>query len=327
MTDAAETPRFDVVPALPSGLDGVEAGLAAWVEAPALAAVVAAFDGVVPAGPLGDRLAWLDEFSLRWDFRGGRERNLTVGAEFSPAVAALIDAAAEALGLKGAVRAPAARYEHVLILGGLVRACLARPMHAAELLADGGLSAGALTALGGYRPLAGNELPLAASMGLDGLADEFDAMDAGVRGAFGVVEPVAERGHASKVVGESWRVREYRPAAGVRTSVIAAPSTEPGTRRANTPDTYAWFASEVAHLQPGDRVLVVTTAIYVPFQHANALRMLALPYGVEVDTVGQQPGAFDVRLAQEFLPHHYLQELRSTIRALRDLHGALSDPR
>ena len=47
---------------------------------------------------------------------------------------------------------------------------------------------------------------------------------------------------------------------------------------------------EVAHLQPGQRLLIVTTAIYVPFQHANALRMFSLPYGALIDTVGVEPG-------------------------------------
>ena len=83
------------------------------------------------------------------------------------------------------------------------------------------------------------------------------------------------------------------------------------------------FATELAKLQPAQRILLVTTEIYVPFQHANALRMLALPYGVEVDAAGMQPGKLDARLQQQFEPHNYLQELRSTIRALRDLFAAL----
>jgi hypothetical protein len=114
-------------------------------------------------------------------------------------------------------------------------------------------------------------------------------------------------------------VREYSGPEDLEVRVIAAPSTKPGVRRANTPDTYAWFASQVAHLQPGQRLLVVTTSIYVPFQHANAVRMLALPFGVSVETVGAEPGDLDPRLYQQFLAHNYLQEVRSTIRALREL--------
>jgi hypothetical protein len=152
--------------------------------------------------------------------------------------------------------------------------------------------------------------------------DEFDVMDEGVRMAFSLDEPTTERGHASEEVGASWRVRAYSGPEGLEVKVIAAPSSEPGVRRANTPDTYAWFASEVAHLRHGQRLLVVTTSIYVPFQHANALRMFSLPFGVSVETVGADPGDLDPRLSQKFLPHNYLQEVRSTIRALRDLYSA-----
>ncbi len=144
-----------------------------------------------------------------------------------------------------------------------------------------------------------------------------------MRAAFGLFEPVAERGEDSEVIGASWWVREYVSASGLPVSVVAAPSTEPGARRANTPDTYGWFATELATLQPGQRILLITTDIYVPYQHADALRMLALLYGVEVNVAGMRPGKLDARLQQAFGPHNYLQEVRSTIRALRALYEAL----
>ena len=122
-----------------------------------------------------------------------------------------------------------------------MRACIARPLHAARLIAEG-ISAGRVTALGGYRPLGGNELPLAETLGLDEHNDEFDMMDAGVRRAFALEAPVRDDGESSDAVGASWRVRDYATADGTEVSVFAAPSGEPGVRRANTPDTYRWFA-------------------------------------------------------------------------------------
>lgn len=326
MTAQSETQeRFPAVPALES--DGnLRAGISHWIGSPALAALVAEFSEsgeTMPTGSLTGSLAWLDEFSARWDYRAGRERNLAAETEFGRETANLVLAAADALGLRGSRPPAASRYEHVLILGGLVRACIARPLHAAALLSSGDVSARRVVALGGYRPLGGNELPLAQTLDLDEHNDEFDVMDAGVRRAFALGEPVRESGESSDVVGASWRLRDYETSDGLQVSVVAAPSSEPGVRRANTPDTYRWFASEVAHLEPGERLLIVTTAIYVPFQHANALRMFALPFGAVVDTVGVEPGEFDARLAQTFLPHQYLQEVRSTIRALRELSDAL----
>lgn len=315
-----------MTPPLPSTVADVPAAIDSWARSPALAELVAAFhDGEGPPGDadLARLLAWLEEFSLRWDFRGGKERNLVADQEFDPVTHALILRTADELGLVGTLPPPSEYYDQVLILGGLVRACLARPLYAAALLDSGGIRAHSLAALGGYRPLRGDELELAARCGHSHLTDEFGAMNAGIRAAFDVGEPTSDRGERSDEVGASWRVVEYAGPNRTPLRVVGAPSSEPGVRRANTPDTYAWFASELAKLSGGERILVVTSDIYVPFQHADAMRMLALPFGVEIHAVGIQPGDVDPRLQQTFAPHNYLQEIRSTIRALRALHEAL----
>jgi hypothetical protein len=318
--------EFAAVRTLPSNTRALERAIADWVFSPALAAVVAAF-GVTapqPGTELGEALEWLEEFSLRWDFRGGAERNLVGDQRLDDATRDVVLQAAAALGLVGTSAPAAENYDHVLILGGLVRACVARPIYAARLLDTGTIAARDITALGGFRELKGNELDLAASLGYEDLVDEFHAMDAGVRSAFKVDPSFDERGEQSDVVGAAWAVREYRlPTDGV-VRVVGAPSSEPGVRRANTPDTYVWYASELARLRPGERVLIVTSDIYVPYQHADALRMLALPYSVEVDAVGIAPGDAHPSLAQTFEAHNYLQEFRSTLRAFRALHEGLT---
>ena len=71
---------------------------------------------------------------------------------------------------------------------------------------------------------------------------------------------------------------------------------------------------------------MVTAPIYVPFQHCDALRVLAVPYGCGVDTVGVDPGLPALRALPEptLTPGRYLQEIRSAIRSMRHLHAALS---
>ncbi|HEY5286603.1 MAG TPA: hypothetical protein VIJ50_05820 [Solirubrobacteraceae bacterium] len=316
------------VPALPSAREKIPAAIAAWVDSPALRVLLAEFGATLPPEQsLADTLAWLEEFSTRWDFREGKERNLVNAPRFTPVNRRVIVAAAEALGLTGSEKAKdssaEAAYDHVLILGGLVRACLARPLYTTRLIDDGSVRAAAVTALGGFRAIAGDELGMLESITGESVDDEFHAMDAGVRNAFHTTALIEDRGEDSDVLGASWRVRKYATDSALSVEVVAAPSREPGTRRANTPDTYAWFATELAKLEPGQRVLVVTTAIYVPYQHAKALQMLALPYGVEVDTIGvDDPGSLHPGLRQESKPHNYLQEIRSTISALRALNGA-----
>ena len=312
-----------VIARLPTTALGITDSVDRWASAPDLVALVSAFGGAYPEQEaLHSRLEWLEEFSQRWDFRAGRERNLVVTPTFGPEVTTAVLRAARTLGLVGPLPIRGGRYDHVLILGGLVRACLARPLAAARLLVDGTVSADAVTALGGFRELAGDEPDLAGRLIGQLLHDEYEAMDAGVRSAFQLGAPRTDRGESSDLVGGAWHVREYAAASGLSVKVIAAPSSEPGTRRANTPDTYRWFADEIAHLRPQQRLLLVTSDIYVPYQHADALRMFALPYGVEVETAGILPGEVDGRLAQKFLPHNYLQEIRSAIRAFRALLAA-----
>jgi hypothetical protein len=310
-----------VLPLTPGGAaDAIER----WTQHDALRDVLAAFDGELPeGGGLDARLEWLVAFSERWDYRAGRERNLVDKPVLAEGVAARVLTAAAALGLFGETSPQRVEYDYALVLGGLARACFARPLHAAHLLRDGAVAVDAVVGLGGYRPLRGDELELVARIVDDELTSEFDAMDAGVRRAFGLGRSTAERGEDSDVVGAAWRVRKYAAAPAQDISVVAAPSTEPGTRRANTGDTYLWFAEHLAKLAPGQRLLLITSDIYVPYQHADALRLLALPFGVEVDTVGIRPGAIDARLAQEFQPHNYLQEIRSTIIAFAKLSAAI----
>lgn len=315
----------DVVPLVPAAgggvdADAIERGIRAWVGHPAFTELVTDFGGPVEREDLMEYLDALEEFSAVWDFRGGRERNLARSAERPAADEEKIFTAARVLGLRDAFAHPRLdEYDHCLILGGMVRACLVRPLWAAELR-RAGLRFGDVTALGGFRRLGGDEPALAAAAGMDGVSDELHAMDFGLRRAFGVTaQPDVDGKYAPEDPNRGWAVHRYR-AEDLPLSVVAAPSSQPETRRANTADTYAWWAENIADLGPDDRVLLVTSAIYVPFQHADAVRMLASVYGCAVETVGAPAEWTSAGLApQEFAAANYLQEMRSTVRAMRML--------
>ncbi|MER7009140.1 hypothetical protein ABT297_39695 [Dactylosporangium sp. NPDC000555] len=253
--------------------------------------LVAAFGGDLPEADTGTLLGWLDEFSDdHWNFRGrlgGAERD-RVRVDLPERLAAAALVAARELGLAGTGDPPHREYAHLLVLGGLARACLQRTEHAARLAAA--LRVGAVAALGSRRPLGAEERALP---GLDGCETEADALAAGARAAFG-----------------------DRPV-----DVLTAPSGR-GAPRPNTADTYAFWAGRTRP-QPDERILVVTSPIYVPFQHCDAIRVLGLRYRCGIDTVG-----FDPRLASTPQPpgaagaDRYLQEIRSAIRAARALHAA-----
>lgn len=325
--------HFDQVPLVETGLDPA-GDIDGWLASVPVHALVEAFstteqdhelarDLAAEKGDVGERLARLDAFTDRWDTRKGRERNQADELPMRAEQEELVLAAAEALGMCGGTRLRYDRYDHVLMLGGLIRACLVRTAYAAHLIESGRVSAGSVTALGGHRPFVGDEFELAAQAGAPELAEEYEAMDFGTRKAFRLGEPESVEGEESELPGGTWGVRHYRTADGMPVQVVAAPSSEPERRRADTPDSYDFFAKHVAALKPGQRLLLVTTAIYVPAQHAAAVRMLKLPFGVEVDTIGNDPGVVAGAPAQRFSATKYLLEVRSTVRSLARLAEAL----
>jgi hypothetical protein len=65
-------------------------------------------------------------------------------------------------------------------------------------------------------------------------------------------------------------------------------------------------------------VLLVTTDLYVPYQHCDAVRVLGLGHGYGVDTVGLDPARYPDLLVPTTTAK-LLQEIRSAIRAMRAL--------
>ena len=318
---------YSRVPQIGAG-DDLVGDVTAWVDSAPLRDLVRAFGGDAKEMYAGaDVAAWLtrlDAFSDRWDSRAGVERNLAKPLKLNEQQITLVAAAADALGLAAGQPPRADHYDHILMLGGLVRACVSRPASAAALLKTGRVNATAVTALGGHRPFGGDEFELADLAGLGGVSDEFSALDAGTRRAFDLTEPDYERSAPGGVGTATWTIRGYTASNGTSVRVAAAPSSQPELRRANTADTYEWFGSTLAELRPGDSVLAVTTAIYVPAQQAAAIRMLGLPYGAAVETIGIQAGDIHPELTQTFTPSQYLQEVRSAIRSLRELAHSLT---
>jgi hypothetical protein len=303
--------------------EALGAQIEAWACAEPIRALVDRFGGTLPSAGLGALLTWLDDFSREhWDYRrrkGGAERDQVEAPRFDAPTARLVHDAATALQLVDA-RPPAHRsYDHLLVLGGLGRSCLQRTEYAARLIDRGRVAVPELAALGSFRPLGRAEQDVP---GLAGCDYEVDAMDAGLRAAFHLDRPGTVEASDGPVGHSSWSVRTYRYPAGVDVHVLAAPSSDPAERRAHTADTYAFWARRT-DLRATDRILVVTSPIYVPFQHADAVRMLALRYGCGIDTVGFDPGRASVPLAPGATnPDRYLQEIRSGIRSMMNLHRA-----
>ncbi len=324
--------RYDpAVPELPVPLPirvsgDPAADIAGWIRGEPMRRLVDRFGGSWPDGDLADVLRFLDEFSARhWDFRGGRERPDAREPDLDAGTVELVLQAAASLGLIRPVAPARPAYAHLVVLGGLAHACVRRVGYAAHLLRAGVPVRGEVAVLGSFRPLSDWERRTLADAGLPADDTEVDVLDTAVRRVFGVATPAEQDGVDAGHPHHSWSSRTYRPDGLPPVRVLAAPSSEPHRRRAHTADTQRFWAGHV-QLAPGDEVLMVTAPIYVPFQHCDALRTLAVPYGCGIDTVGVDPALADLAVLPEqtLTPGRYLQEIRSAIRSMRALHTALT---
>ena len=292
-----------------------------WLHSPPLRDLVGLFGGVIPSGPLGDVFCQLDVWSAGvWDFRSGRERHEARTKEFSRDVEDAVRITARALGMIDSSYPTEVSYDHMLVLGGMVETCLQRTAFAAEI-ARGRTVVADVAALAGLRPLSPGEVKFCVDTGLVGCATEFDGMEAGVRRGFGLgSEPIREMDGAPETdPRKSWR-RHIYPGSVPPLQVLAAPSTEPAQRRANTADTYAFWANTGAQLTSDSTIVLVTSSLHVPFQHLDALRVLGLRHGCRIETVGvasittegTKPSVTTI-----------LQEIRSAILSAMRLYRAL----
>ncbi|GGO14693.1 hypothetical protein [Micromonospora parathelypteridis] len=293
--------------------------ITSWVDSPAMTALLAEFGAEQRlAGSLAERLRALEEFSAtRWDYRKGQvERYEAVGETFTAPTDVRIRSAARSLGLAARVVPRNRRFDHVLVLGGGVRTMMARAHLAATILRQG-VQATSVDGLGSLRPIPEQNV-FAAQFGLGDVATEGDAVDETLRHVFSAA-PATEQRSGTTETGHAWWVRSHGDVEPP-VHVLAAPSSRPG-KRANTADTLIGWAELLRPAPVGVRLLLVTTDIFVPFQHCEAVRLLGLRFGCDVETVG-----FDSSVNPWVPPaptFAILQEVRSTIRSMQALYEAL----
>lgn len=259
---------------------------------------------------LKERLRFLDKFSDRWDFRRGAERLDASQASQDSETQSEIHEAAMDLGLTKTRPPQRGTYDYIVVLGGVALSCKLRTDHAADIVKRG-VQARSVGLLGAIRRIPKNERQVADSFA-PGSETEFDMLNAAAEFAFNLNEGYEDA--ISQAQSENlWSiVRRYHRRALPDVISLCAPSSDP-SRRANTEDTYAFFAATVG-LKPSESVLVCTSQIYYPFHLFGAIRMLALPYDVNVEVVGfplnWASGSSALRGT-----NNLLQEVRSGIQA------------
>lgn len=294
-----------------------------WINIPELEVLVEQFGSKIPQNlEAKERLSWLVDFSEAWDFR--RAQNGAFDPKTREKARWLVDNAtlsgeqistaintARRLGMVTCTLPVQTAYDYILVLGGARMSCLFRMKYAKELCENHGITVKGIIGLTGMRPIADSERSATDTYALDA-STEFDLMCASAQNVFEVTRVKTLKQTTGENINSSWAITQYK--GSVPITVLAAPSSEPDKRRANTADTFT-FLEEQMDIQSGKRLLLVTSQIYVPYQQLEAIRILGLAYGHNVETVGF-PREWSANMQGLQTAANYLQEIRSTLLSM-----------
>ncbi|MCV7122267.1 hypothetical protein [Mycobacterium lacus] len=316
----------------------------AWSAHPALAELVDMFGGSLPQGlGLAARLAFLDEFSAVWDYRGrararggGRVHSQDAAGAVRWLIPRLnspasqldkITALAGELGLTGESAPEGADFDYMLVIGGGRYTNLLRAGYAREMAT--GRRIGHVVLAAASRRLLDSEEDAVASCA-PGARTEFELLVAAAADAFGLDARQAGDHLRRRVVRPQrdrtvWNFTPDTNDVGVPITLLETPSPDPDNRRANSGDTYTFAARTVGMHR--STCLLVTGQPVVPYLHFEALRTLALPFEIRVESVGFGVDRYNrLSALDQQHPAKLLQEVRSAIRSARALVEQLATP-
>lgn len=283
-----------------------------WLFSSELSTLVELFGGKINKEmPLKEIIEYLNDFVEVWDYRkiqaDGGERWNIYDDEFVERNSSNIMSVVEKLGLKD-ITEPIISPDYILPLGGARMTNLIRPQYARAIADSNSLSKHCVVALGGMRPI--NDIEKEAiNTYAPNAVTEYDAICAGLEQAFSLDQgKYNEDSYENNNVNLSWAIRNYD---GTDCYVVAAPSTSP-SRRANSMDTFEFFLDKF-DVKKGEKVLLVTSCIYVPFQFLKFME-IAIEKELVIDCVGTPYNSNNV-----LKPSNYLQEIKATINAIKSL--------
>ncbi len=280
-----------------------------WVNRPSLRKLVEAFDGAWPDGDVEHIVAELVQFSEIWDYRGGTQSRLMFheDPDAPDPFEDLTYEAADELGLLNPELPSDDTYDYLLILGGLATGVEPRVQYAARLVDEGLTVRRQIAGLGSYRELQERELPISHRYAPAGRY-EIDHLAAMMNTLFRAGdEPVELQIDDTPTTATVWET-PATGACGPSLVAYSAVSADPDRMAANTAETYQLFLAH-APIESGQTALLVTSAIYVPYQHLDGVRVLGAA-GLEVETVGLVSPS-----ARRHPPSAHRQEIRSMLQA------------
>lgn len=200
--------------------------------------------------------------------------------------------------------------DYICPLGGARLANLYRCLAAQMVVDENNWENKKIVALSGTRPVSEIERPYLEQYAAD--ADtEYDAICRGLERAFDLNE-YQEKKIVSENVNSCAAIREYsKKYHGSVIYSVAAPSSAPDVRRANSADTFEYFLKQF-EVNTGEKILLTTNCIYQPFQLLRFI-MLGLEHDFEVDCIGVGAKIDGTAFSK---PSNYLQEIKATIDAI-----------
>ncbi|MEH6807074.1 MAG: hypothetical protein V7697_28945 [Rhodococcus erythropolis] len=289
-----------------------------WLDSPPMTELFGIFGHSLASGSPLERIVQAERVTHDvFDFRQGGERWEARRTEFDETTTRVADELISLL-FREPSRSLAEEIgpvDHALVLGGRINSCVLRGELMARLVEDG-LEVGHVWGLGSRREVTTEEVEFAAELGSTDVRDELDAMTVALVHTLGL-DPVPLMHNQSN--GEVRHIAQTPlPVTG-----LAAPAGD-GKARATTSDTYRYFSSQATTLRPADRVLVVTSAIHAPFQHAQAIAELGIPTGVSIVSVGAHlASSAHASVRRDWTTAEWLQEVRSAVWSMKQMYLAV----
>lgn len=247
-----------------------------WLASEALADLSRELGG--PADPASDNDALLRWSAATLDTRAGRERRDAAPVRWSGDWIRALIAAGEELGLMRTADPVLDSYDALLVMGGATTGNRLR-MSLTTVLMRSGLRAAEVVLLAAERPLGDQELEEEEDSAFDRTEWRNLARYAAEElGPFDTVE--SRSGGADNL---AWHDILYR-SAGPPVRVLVAPSSDP-KRRSSTGDAVGFFAERIP-LAARRQVLLITSAIYAPYQFFSASPLLLASGVHHVELVG-----------------------------------------
>jgi hypothetical protein len=267
-----------------------------WLSSPQLETLIRTWDrtqdaDLTPAGIVEWSAAHLDT-------RGGRERREAPPVAFTPARASALRNLAGSWGMLETRPPERNRYGATVILGGATTGNRLRSELAKDCAASG-TTLGPIVAAAAARPITEHERETDPDAAEE--TAEWENLLRNLDASFGSLSP--EEGGADELQSEGWLDRRFSTPAGGSVRLLVAPAGE-GRRRADTADVLRFLQARLP-LREYSSLLVITSAIYVPYQFFVAAPPLLAAGARHVELIGTptsiegDPHLLAQRLGQE----------------------------